>query len=227
MADQHAYAETHPGAHPEQISLKYLLGGSMSEGIAGLAAMVVAIAGLATLNSPNPLVSIAVILVGGALFFEGGAVASRFSTLLSETTNGRLQSAEFGSGMTAELLGGMVTAALGILSLLRVSTLELNSVAAIVAGGSIFLGSMLTSRLHHLGIARSGESQEARDLAHSAVSSAANIQVFIGFGAGVLGLLGLLNIATHTLTLVAMLSLGVAVLVSGGSLSGLAMMLRR
>jgi len=165
-------------------------------------------------------------LIGGALFFEGGAVASRFSTLLSETSNGRLQSTEFGSGMTAELMGGMVTVALGILSLLGVSSMELNSIAAIVAGGSVFIGSMLTSRLQHLGISRSQESEESRDLAHSAVSSAANIQVLIGFGAAVLGLLGLLHMAPHTLSLVAMLSLGVAVLVSGGSLSGLAMMLR-
>lgn len=223
MADQHAYAET----TREQMSLRYLLGGSMTEGVAGAAAVVVAIAGLATIATPNPLLPIAVILVGGALFFEGGAVASRFSTLLSETSNGRLQSAEFGSGMTAELLGGMVTVALGILSILRVSPMELSSVAAIVAGGSIFLGSMLTSRLHHLGIARSNESQEARDLAHSAVSSAANIQVLIGFGSAVLGLLGLLSIAPYVLSLVAMLSLGVAVLVSGGALSGLAMMIRR
>lgn len=223
MADQHAYAET----RSEQISMRYLLGGSMTEGIAGAGAIVVAIAGLATLGSNNPLLAIAVILVGGALFFEGGAVASRFSSLLSETSNGRMQSAEFGSGMTAELMGGMVTVALGILSLLHVSSLELTSVAAIVAGGSVFLGSMLTSRLQHLGIARSQESDEARDLAHSAVTSAANTQVLIGFGAAVLGLLGLLHIAPHTLALVSMLALGVAVLISGGSLSGLAMMIRR
>ncbi len=223
MADQHVYA----GTHPEQLSMKYLLGGSMTEGIAGAGAIVVAIAGLATLGSNNPLLSIAVILVGGALFFEGGAVASRFSTLLSETSNGRMQTAEFGSGMTAELMGGMVTVALGILSLLGVSSVELTSIAAIVAGGSVFLGSMLTSRLQHLGISRSQESEEARDLAHSAVSSAANVQVLVGFGAAVLGLLGLLSIAPHILALISMLSLGVAVLVSGGSLSGLAMMIRR
>ena len=222
MADQHAYAEI----HPERTSLRYLLGGSLTEGIGGAAAIVVAIAGLATLSSPYPLVSIAVILVGGALFFEGSSVASRFTTLLSETSNGKLQMAEFSGGMTAEVLGGMVVVALGILALLRVSTIELNSIAAIVAGGSVFVGSMLTARLHHLGITRSGDSQEARDLAHSAVSSAANVQLLIGFGAAVLGLLSLLNIAPETLSLVAMLSLGVAMLVSGGALSSLALMLR-
>jgi hypothetical protein len=223
MADQHAYV----GTHAEQISLRFLLGGSLGEGLGGAAAVVVSIAGFATLGAPTPLLSIAVILVGAALFFEGGAVASRFSTLLSETSNGRLQMAEFGSGMTAEILGGMTVAALGILALLNVSPVELTAIAAMVAGGSVFLGSMLTARLHHLGISRSGDSEEAQDLAHSAVSSAANIQVLIGFGAAVLGLLSLLNIAPHILSLAAMLSLGVAVLVSGGALSGLAMMLRR
>jgi hypothetical protein len=206
--------------------MRYLLGGSMSEVIAGAGAIAVAIAGLAS-PIPTALLPISVILVGIGLLFVGGAIASRFSTLLHETSEGRLDAAEFGGGLTVQIVGGMGTIALGIISLLQISTISLSAVAAIVAGGAVLLGSGTNARLNALRINRSTESEEARSLAHVAVSSAINMDVLIGLGAVVLGILAVLRISPLYLSLVAMLGLGFSILISGAALTGLTSAFKR
>jgi hypothetical protein len=206
--------------------MRYLLGGSLSEGFAGAGAVAVAIIALAGHGSMI-LLSIATILVGAALMFEGGAIAARFTTLMEETSSGKLNSVELGAGMTAQLIGGMAVVTLGILALLGIAGLELTSIAAIVAGGAVLLGSGSTARMNSVKIERAGETEEAKGLAHSAVSSAASVQLFIGIGAVVLGILGVLNIATGQLASIAMLAVGFSVLMGGAALSGMSIMFRR
>ncbi len=222
MADHHVLAAT----HETRVSMKYLLGGSMSEVISGAGAIAVAIAGLAS-PVPTALLPISVILVGIGLLFVGGAVASRYSNLLHETSEGRLDAAEFGGGLTVQIIGGAGTIALGILSLLQISVFTLAPVAAIIAGGAVLLGSGTNARLNALHIAKATESEEARNLAHVAVSSAVNIDILIGLGAIVLGILGILHIQTMILSLVAMLGVGFSILTSGAALTGLTAAFRR
>lgn len=207
-------------------SLRYLLGGSLSEGLAGAGAVAVAIIALAS-GSAMTLMAIATILVGGALIFEGGAIAARFASLLHETSEGRLDAMEFGTGMTAQVIGGVGVTTLGILALLGIAPTSLVSVAAIVAGGSVLLGAGTTARLNAVKINRSGGSEESKGLAHGAVSSASGVQLFIGIGAITLGILGVLGISPNLLSTIAMLGVGFAVLMGGAAISGLAMAIRR
>ncbi len=220
------HEQVHTQTREIQSSMRYLLGGSLSEGLAGAGAVAVAIIALASGDSAV-LLSIATILVGGALMFEGGAIAARYSNLLHETSHGAIDSTELGAGMSAQLIGGMGVVTLGILALLSVDATVLAPIAAIVGGGAVLLGSGATARMNALKIEKSGESDEARHLAHAAVSSAAGVQLFIGISAIVLGILGVLHIATAQLAVIAMLALGASVLMGGAALSGMSVMFRR
>jgi hypothetical protein len=112
---------------------RLIAGGSMIEAVGGVGALALAILGLAGIL-PLEFAAIAVICVGAALVFEGGAIGTRFSRLLSATGSGRLGAAELGGGMTAEFLGGAAGLVLGLLALLGVATGILIPVAAIVLG---------------------------------------------------------------------------------------------
>jgi hypothetical protein len=213
-------------SHERAISMRYVLGGSLSEGLAGAGAVAVAIIALAS-GSSATLMSIATILVGAALVFEGAAISARFNDLMHETSDGGLSAVEFGAGTTAQVVGGMAVVTLGILALLGLSPTELVAVAAIVAGGAVLLGSGTTSRMNALRIDRSKDSAEAQGLAHAAVSSAAGTQLFLGVGAIALGILAVLNISPSLLSIIAMLATGFAVLMSGSALSGLGLAARR
>ena len=223
MAD--TYQHVQDQTHEMPISMRYLLGGSLSEGFAGAAAVAISIIALADGGS-TIMQSIATILVGAALMFEGGAIAARFTNLLQETSGGKLNSMELGAGMTAQLIGGMGVLTLGILALIGIVPVALSSVAAIIAGGAVLLGSGATARMNAVKIERSGETEEARGLAHSAVSSAAGMQLFIGIGAIVLGILAVLSIDPGHLVSIAMLAVGFSVLMGGAALSGLSVMFR-
>jgi hypothetical protein len=202
----------------EAKSAEVVAGGSMVEAIAGVSAVVLAILGLAGLL-PVYLLDIATIAVGLALLFEGGAIAVRYSRLLSETVGSRLSSAELGGGMGVEVLGGIAGIVLGILALLGLMPLTLASVAAIVFGGTLLMSSGTTSRLNCLIIDGHGWPDTARRVAREAVLAAASVQVLVGLAGGILGLLALLGIYPLELALVAMLCLGASVLLSGTAIS--------
>jgi hypothetical protein len=213
----------------EEKSAEVITGGSMVEAVCGVAAVVLAILGLAGLM-PIHLVAVATIALGAALVFEGGAIAARYSKLLGETVGSRqVTAAEFGGGMTAELLGGLAGIVLGILALLNVYPLELTAVAAIVFGGALLVGSGSTGRLNALVIEGWYDLHDtARRVAREAVSAAAGAQVLAGLAGAILGILALVGTNTLTLTLVALLCLGASGLLSGAAVSSkMLSMLRR
>ena len=188
--------------------------GSMAEGIAGAAAIALAIIGLAGTLSML-LLSIAIIAVGAGLAFQGASIASRFSDLLYRASQGRLQGLEFGAGMSAEVLGGAAGIALGILALVGVAPLTLGPIAAIVLGGGVLIGSSTSSRLNML-LANSGNQEESTlRITRELMQASIDVQLLIGLASIALGILALLNIVPLYLTLVAMLSLGFSVLMGG------------
>lgn len=199
-------------------SVEILRTGSMAEGAAGLGAVVLAILGLAGIL-PFLLLPISTIAIGAALLFEGGAIAARFSNLLTGMSRSGAQTTELGGGMTAEFLGGAAGVALGILGLLGVLPAVLIPVAAIVFGGSLIFGSAVTTRLNSLEIASSGGHELAQAAAREAVAAAAGVQVLVGLGGIALGIIALIGVAPDVLSLVAMLSIGASVLLSGTAIS--------
>ncbi len=203
----------------ERRTMEVVAGGSLAEGVAGTGAIALSIIGLAGIMSPL-MVAIATILAGIALVFEGGSIGARFSNLMSETTHGRLGAVELGGGMTAEFFGGVAGIVLGILSLLDIFPMVLLPVAAIVYGGALVFGVGAMAQLNALQIERACDKEEVRHVARAAVRSAEGMQVLIGLGSVVLGILAVIGLVPMILSLVAMLSIGFADLLSGTAISG-------
>ena len=97
--------------------------GSMIEATGGFAAIILAILSFATVV-PIYLIPVATIVLGVALLFEGGAVATRYWRLPVEMATGRWASTELAIGMFAEFLAGLTGIVLGILALLGFAPLS-------------------------------------------------------------------------------------------------------
>ncbi len=192
-------------------------GGSIIEAVAGIAAVVLTILALVGV-APADLAPIATIVIGVALLIEGGAIAARYSTLLSKA-GGEYSTAELGGGMSAELLGGAGGGVLGLLALLGLTPQVLMSVAVIVFGAALLLGSGVTSRVSSLAIDTAAD-QRSHLIAREAVLAAAGAQALVGLAAVALGIIALVGISPMILTLVALLALGASILMSGTAMGG-------
>ncbi len=203
-----------PGGVPqERRSTKVLLAGTLAEGIAGIGAVVLAIIGLAN-KAPQLMLPIATIAVGAALLFEGGAITARFANLLS-TARGDTDVREFGVGMTSEFLSGIAGIVLGILALLGIYPLIMVSAAAVLFGAALIIGSGVTARINSLWVSSVEEREVVRNVTHEAIAAASGVQLLIGLGSVVLGILALIGFNPLVLSLVAMLSVGFSDLLSG------------
>ena len=192
--------------------------GSMAEGIAGMGAIALAIIGLSNVY-PVLLASIAIMAVGVALAFEGGAVSARYSALAKAGTTGKDMAVRWG-GVTALFLAGAIGIALGILSLVGLVPMVLMPVAAIVFGSALMMDSGVNERLSVLEASRSEAFNASEDTIRRTARFSAGIQVMVGLGSIVLGILALVGLAPLGLSLIAMLSIGVATLATGTLIGG-------
>ena len=197
---------------------RYMKGGSLAEGIAGGAGVALAIIGLASIM-PNYMIPVSTIALGIAFVFEGGAVARRFTRLFNEATKGRFDVSGLGSGLTAEVIGGITGIILGILTLLNVSPMILMPAAVIVFGGTLVFSSGISSRLDELMIGRMGEDELFKDVAREAVAASAGVSLLFGISAITLGILAIVGIGPMVLNLVALLGVGLSNLLSGMAIS--------
>jgi len=205
--------------HAEMIhTWETVAGGSAVEAAGGLGVGILAILGLAGVF-PVYLEAVATIALGVALFAEGGAAAARFRHLLAEARGSRIDVAELGGGITAELLAGGAGVILGLLALLGVVPQILIASAVVVFGAGLLFGSGSMGRLNAFAAAMASDEQTAH-MAREAVRAAAGAQVMVGIAGIVLGVLSLVGIAPMILALVALLSLGASVLLSGSAITG-------
>jgi hypothetical protein len=212
--------------HGQRATVQYVAGGSIVEGIGGLAAVVLGILGLAGLF-PMLMAAIAALAIGAALLSEGASLAGRYSSLVSEI-GGAHVSEELGTGLTTELLGGIAGVTLGILAILGVAPTTLLSVAAIAFGASLLVGSTATGRLNDLRFTSTGtEDDRTREILREAISGATGAQQLVGLGSIALGILALVGIASLNLVLIAMLAVGVSVLLSGSAIGARMMRILR
>lgn len=195
--------------------------GSVAEAIGGAAAVVLAIVGLAGVF-PTWVAAVSAIALGSALLLRGTALTARYYSLLDETGNTDTDTAELGSGIGAEILGGATGIVLGILALLDISPLVLLPVAAIVFGGTLLLGCGSNARLNDLIVCRPrfARRDTGRRVAGDVLAAANGAQALVGLGTIVLGIIGLANPYMLTLTLVAFLVAGASVLLSGSTVTG-------
>jgi len=187
---------------------KTITAGSVLEAIGGIGVVALAIVGLGGVV-PRYMAPIASIAFGVALAAAAAAIAARFSQLAR--SDGVIQKAEVGGGAGAELVGGMAGGILGILALVGMVPTILISVAAIVFGAAVLLGSATESRISSLAV-DSGE----RIMSEALVGSA-GAEVLVGIGAIALGITALTGTAPMTLNLIAMLTLGAGATIQGSS----------
>lgn len=205
--------------HTDKDVERAVIGGSSTEALAGAAALVLAILGLAQV-APGLMVAVAAIALGAALIFDGAAVAAEYSRILARSGNGALQSVELGGGLGTQISGGIAAVVLGVLALLNLDPTALTAIAAIVLGATMVLSSGVSTRLNALKIETSGDHDVAKRVAREALTATVGTDVLVGLAAIVLGILALVGLDTVTLVLVAMLALGAAVLLTGSAVIG-------
>lgn len=192
----------------EKTTLGVVTGGASFETLAGATAVVLSILALAGI-APLTLGAIATIAIGCALLAFGLAITARWRETL-RTKEGR---GEAGTASGVEMLAGAAGIVLGVLVLVGTMPELLLAIAAIVFGGALLVGAMgqtqLASVIH--------ERNERFDKAlRRTMKGAGGILVVVGAGAIVLAILGLLGFGTlFTMSLIALLAIGAALVVSG------------
>jgi len=196
--------------------------GSAAEAIGGAAAVVLAIIGLAG-GLPAAMMSIATIVLGGAILLDSAAITARYERLVRDTWGGeaRVTKAEVGTGLSAQSLAGVAGVVLGILALLGYMPETLCAIALIAFGAGLTLGCLARRRFHATSVAHygAGASHTAMRALHEATGVAAGGDLLIGVGAVVLGILALLGVYPVTLVLIGFLAVGGALML-GGSVAG-------
>jgi len=200
-------AQTVHGAMPEAL-LSEAAGRSTAEAIGAIAAVILAVIGLAGILS-NLMASIATIVIGAGILLEGWAYGASYRQVsLANPTAG--QGIGFNGALTAEFFGGMAGIVLGILALFRMVPDTLLAVALLVYGATLLLSSLSVSQTfwRSASLTQSG----AQTWAAAAVPVPHSGLLLVGLGAVVLGILAVIGLAPMALILVGLLSLAAVML---------------
>jgi hypothetical protein len=169
--------------------------------------------------APNWMMPIATLALGCALLFEGGAVAARFNDLITVTARRRYDVSALGSGMTAEVIGGLGGIILGILALLKIHPMILVPSAVVLFGVTLLFSSTVSARLSAVEISKAPEYETFREVAREAVFASASVQMLFGIAAITLGILALVGTNPVSLSLVGLLGIGFANMLNGTAIS--------
>ena len=194
-------------------------GGSIVESLIGVFAVVLAILGIIGF-SPVVLLSISAMVLGAALFSKGMAVGVRARDIVAHSSGGKLLPNEVRFASTADSIGGIAGIVLGLLSLLGLIPFVLIPVAAIAYGVSLMVGSRLDNRINYYGVLASVHSTPAQRVAEEAVIGSSDMEFFAGIAGIVLGILALVTKDTLSLALIAMLTVGAILSLTGSSFLG-------
>jgi len=177
------------------------------EALLGLATAVLAIIGLARV-APDDMASIATILIGLSLLFEGGSAAAgsrEFAQSAART--------DFASAVTVEFLGGFTGIILGILALVGVETASLLAASLLIFGATFLLGGV-TKQFAPPAAAGSAEEATA-PMWKETTFAAGSSQTLIGLASLILGIIGLVVTNSLVVVLCGLLLLGVSILLTG------------
>jgi hypothetical protein len=192
----------------------------MSQGLLGLAAIILGIVGLA-IGAAHPdvpvyLDAIATIVLGASLVAAGVGFAVAYSRLAA-----RLEGADAGQagGMNAGMFLGSSVVVLGVLSVLRVATVALVPIAVIVIGVGLIMSSAASIRLAMLEGDLMADRPVARRIGEEMAFAAASMRAIAGIAVVVLGIIALAGASALVLTLAAVIVAGAAMLMNGNALS--------
>lgn len=202
----------------DRASERTLMNGSVVDSAAGLGAIVLTILGLLGVI-PSIMAALAILALGVGFLSQGVSAQARYGTITGATSDTHMGPGGFGSGLAAETVGGLATLALGVLTLIGLSPFVLIPVAVIALGATMILGSTMLYRLNEYLLSHEGKSDEERAASDQAARGTSSIHLFVGIGAVVLGILTLVGGPTsYTYSLVALIGVGAANLISGAEL---------
>jgi hypothetical protein len=192
--------------------------GGFADALGGIATIVLAIIGLSGVR-PEALVSISTVVFGAALLIQGGAMLSEFASIDSMPES----SAGSGGGLSSLFLVGVAGIVLGVIALLGIFPAVLTAAAAIAFGAALVLSS---SAVWHLLTAQAiavrfqTRSPMLRLVASEVAAGSSGLQAMSGLAVIVLGILAVAGTFSVTLTLIALLIAGAALVMTGSTLSG-------
>jgi len=190
-----------------------IAGASSLQAIAAIAAIALSVIGLCGVESVL-LMSVASIVLGGALLIGGGTVAARFSDLFPGADQSYSEEI-VGGGMALDSLAGIAGIVLGILALIGIAPRILMGAAAISFGGAMLLTSASMARLAQM--PSGGEFNFHSWSSRNTLYAASGIDLLGGAGAIVLGILSLSGYSRVELVFVAFLAIGCANLLTSGA----------
>ena len=199
--------------------------GGLVDAVGGIATAVLAIVALAGYQ-PGVLAAIAVIVFGAALMMQGGMMLSEYGSIIFPVgSTGATRVQDFsGGGLPAMLLVGAAGIVLGVLALPGIESAPLTAIAIIAFGSALLLSSNSVRHLYQLQAAAAragGPRMGGMFLAGEMASGSAGVQLLAGLAAIVLGILAVSGIRPEVLDLSALLVLGVTVIMTGSTLSGM------
>lgn len=211
------YAQEQTGQTQAQAA-EALAAGNMVEALIGAGVVVLAI--LAIVNVlPMVLLPIAVIGAGVGMLFQGSAISSEYSALMTRYDTGNLHQIKL-QGTKIEAFTGSAGVALGILALIGLIPVLLTAIASIALGVGLLISYRSLTRLNELKIMHSGADEQAQHIARDAVKGASAAHVLVGIGAATLGILAIIGLSPTVLTMIAFLGIGGATLLSGLAVGG-------
>jgi hypothetical protein len=169
---------------------------------------------------PAEFASIAAIAIGVSLLFEGAAVTNRMLKYLDAVSMHRIEIVDLKAGASIESLAGISGVTLGILALLGVGPAALLPITAIVFGGALILGGGVSNNLNNQLLRMSEQPEEFKIMAGRMMATTSDLQLLLGVGVVVLGILSLLGINAALLTLVAFITVGASDVLKSSSIGG-------
>lgn len=196
--------------------------GGLIDALGGIAAAVLAITGLTGFD-PQGMAGIATVVFGAALIIQGGTILTEYTQIASLAVDGMPLTSLGSEGISAMFLVGAGGIVLGVLSLLNIAPTALTAIAVIAYGSALLLGSSSVRQLYLMqgslqsAVVRSGNEMIAGQMA----TGSTGIQLMAGLASAVLGILAVAGHSPQLLSLAALLVLGITVLLTGSTLSGL------
>jgi len=206
--------------------------GGLVDALGGIATAVLAIIALSGF-AREVLAGVATIVFGAALLVQAGTILSEYANVVLPAGVGASSigaEALGGDGVSAMFLVGAAGVVLGVLALLGIVAPVLTAVAIIAFGGALVLSAGSARHLYQLQTAlrRGGLAQSGGELIAGQMSAGSGgLQMLSGLAALVLGILAVSGVYTPILTLVALLVLGVTIIMTGSTLSGMLLSLMR
>ena len=193
--------------------------GGLVDAFGGAATVVLAIVALAGTSS-DMLLAIATIVFGAALLIQSGAIVSELSAMIVPEGGAALAENFGGGGLAIVFLAGTAGIVLGVLALIGIHPVMLASIAVIAFGSAVVFGGGSVWSVFRL--KQSGQTvvSGAQIVATEIAAGSAGLQCVGGLAAIVLGILAVTGTLPATLSLVGLLIMGAAIVLTGSTLTG-------